>query len=235
MKRHEIEVGKDDKIIAVHHKSDSDNWIFFSHGFGGNKGRSCLKRCEKMQEEGWNAVRFDFRGNGESSGNFSDQTLSSKIKDLRNVVKYFNPKNFALFGSSFGGKTTYHSLKHLEPEAVILKAPVLLDKTMKRYEELIEKNGSWSIYDGKSVDQRFVDDYQKYNFEENLKNVKNPVLIFHGADDETVEFNYSAEAIKSLPENTVLEKLKDEKHSFSDSAEEYMITRMIAWLRNNDF
>lgn len=235
MKRCEIKYENGENIVAVHHEADSNKWVFFAHGFGSNKGGSYLDRCEKIQEQGWNSVRFDFRGNGESGGDFSDQNLSSKIEDLRKVVEYFEPEKFVLFGSSFGGKTTYHSLKYLDPVAVVLKAPVLLDDTMTRYKDIIQEKGEWSIYEGKTVDMRFAKDYESYSFEENLENAEIPFLIFHGAEDNTVEFDYSAEAIKKLPGKTTLEKLPKEQHSFSDNAEDYMNTRMVAWLHNNGF
>jgi len=47
------------------------------------------KRAERIVEEGWNAVRFDFRGNGESDGEFIENGLSSKIMDLETVIEHF--------------------------------------------------------------------------------------------------------------------------------------------------
>jgi len=35
--KHFIEVENGQKVATVHHKADSDKWVFFCHGFGSNK------------------------------------------------------------------------------------------------------------------------------------------------------------------------------------------------------
>jgi len=92
MKQKSIELNNGEEVAAVHHKADSDKWVFFCHGFGSDKEGSYEHRCERIVEEGWNAVRFDFRGNGESDGDFIDQNLSKKIEDLKSVINFFEPQ-----------------------------------------------------------------------------------------------------------------------------------------------
>ncbi|EGQ43894.1 MAG: prolyl oligopeptidase family [Candidatus Nanosalina sp. J07AB43] len=228
-----VQVSEGEKISVAHHKVDSDKWIFFCHGFGSNKEGSYETRCNKATKAGFNAVRFDFRGNGESSGKFIEQTLSSRIKDLRSVVRYFSPDKYALFGSSFGGKTVIHSLTDLDPEAVFLKAPVLFNDTMKEYEDIVREKGSFTHHGEKTIDMKFVRDFQEYSFQDAAENMNCPLFIFHGGSDTTVEFAKTAEASKKLETDLEIIKLENEDHSFSKSAEKQMMEDIVTRLENS--
>ncbi|MFB6147679.1 MAG: alpha/beta hydrolase, partial [Candidatus Nanohaloarchaea archaeon] len=174
-----IEVENGEEVATVLHRSDSDRWIFFCHGFGSDKEGSYESRCEKAVEEGWNAVRFDFRGNGESGGRFIEQTLSSKIQDLEAVVEHFEPSRYVLFGSSFGGKVVFHS--DLDSEALVLKAPVTYSRIMDKFREVVEEKGEFQHHPGATIDGRFFEDFDRYSFGD--VEIEVPVAIFHGGED----------------------------------------------------
>jgi len=233
--KHFIEVESGEKVSAIHHGSDTDRWIFFCHGFGSNKQGSYEGRCERAVDEGFNAVRFDFRSNGESDGDFIEQTLSSRIEDLKATVEYFDPEEYVLFGSSFGGKVVFHAAKDLEPEAVIGKAPVTYNEIMEKFRAVVENKGRFEYIDGKPIDNRFVEDLDSYSFEDVVENFDIPVAIFHGGADTTVHHEHSFRAADELETDVMLQKFEDEKHKFSDEAEEKMRDRMITWLCKNGF
>ncbi len=229
IEKNSIEVRKSEKVSAVHHKTSSDKWIFFCHGFGSNKKGSYEERCEAAVENGWNAVRFDFRGNGESSGEFINQNLTKKIEDLEAVIEFFEPEKYVLFGNSFGGKTVLHSTPDLRPEKVVLKAPVTFNDIMDKYRAAVENKGVFEHISGKPIDSSFFEDLDKYSFEEAAEEIDVPVLLFHGSADTTVHPEQSLEAAKLLDE-IVVWKLKDEKHSFSEKGENKMREQMFNWL-----
>lgn len=225
-----IPVQDNENVVAIHHEADSDKWIFFCHGFGSNKEGSYEKRAEKMVKDGWNAVRFDFRGNGESDGEFIEQGLSSKINDLKAVVEHFDPENYVLFGSSFGGKVVFHSSMELKPEAVVGRAPVTYNQIMDKYKAIIEKKGKFTHHPGATIDKRFYEDLEKHEFEEVVNSLDKPVAIFHGADDTTVHPEHSFKAAESLETEVLLHKLKGENHSFSEDAENRFMDLLSNWL-----
>ncbi len=233
--KHFIEVEDSKEVAAVHHETDSDKWIFFCHGFGSNKEGSYERRCEKAVENEYNAVRLDFRGNGESDGDFIDQSLSTRIQDLKSVVEHFKPEEYVLFGSSFGGKVVFQASTELEPEAVVGKAPATYNEIMDKFRDAVENKGEFEYIDGKPIDGRFFEDFDSYSFEEVTDSLDIPVAIFHGGDDTTVHPEHSFRAAQKLDTDVMLQKLKDERHSFSESAEKFMMDEMIAWLRNNGF
>lgn len=221
--KHRIEVENGEEVSAVHHEADSDRWMFFCHGFGSNKKGSYESRCSFFQERGFNCVRFDFRGNGESDGSFIDSTLSSRIEDLKSVIQHFNPESYILFGSSFGGKVVLHAATDLSPEKLFLKAPVTYNSVMDKFRAVVEEKGRFEYIDGKPIDERFIDDLDSYSFSDITEQLEIPVTIFHGGSDTTVHPENSFEAAQELETDVSIHKFKGEKHSFSDEMEEQML------------
>ena len=229
----DIEIEGETKISAVHHKSDSDKWIFFCHGFGSNKEGSYEERCKHLQKNGWNAVRFDFRGNGESDGEFINQNLSTRIEDLKSVVNYFEPESCVVYGSSFGGKVVFHfSAEDERVQAIIGRAPVTYNNIMSKFRAVINEKGEFEYIDDKPIDQGFFDDFDQYNFSYVTDNLDIPVAIFHGDADTTVHTKNSFNAAQELDTDVSLFKLKDEKHSFTENGENFMREEMVSWLDN---
>lgn len=228
--RHFIPANEEEEIAAVHHEADSEKWIFLCHGFGGNKDRGNKFRAEYLNKKGWNVVRFDFRGNGESDSDFIDQGLSSRIQDLKNVVENFRPDSYALFGTSFGGKVVLHAANELENvNCILLKAPVTYNSIMSRFRKAVQNKGEFEYIEGKPIDKQFFDDFSKYSFSEVL-DLETPIAIIHGRKDTTVHIENSFNAIEDLDTDATLYALEGEKHSFSDKGDEKVCELLESWL-----
>ncbi|MBC5792761.1 MAG: alpha/beta hydrolase [Nanohaloarchaea archaeon] len=225
-----VEVESEESVSAVHHKADSNKWIFFCHGFGSNKEGSYERRCERAVKEGWNAVRFDFRGNGESDGEFIDQTLSSKIKDLESVIKFFDPENFVTFGMSFGGKVVFHQAIDSKPKAVIGKSPATYNDTMDKFVSVVKEKGSYTHFGEKKIDERFVKDLEKYSFEEVAEELSVPVALFQGRSDTTVHPRWTWKAAQNLNKDVRVEMYENESHKMSEVANERLLDSMFEFL-----
>jgi pimeloyl-ACP methyl ester carboxylesterase len=230
MEKHLIEVEDGEEVSAVHHPADSDRWVFFCHGYGSGKDGSYIERCERAAEEGFKGVRFDFRGNGESDGDFIDQDLSSRIRDLKAVIEFFEPGEIFLYGMSFGGKVVLHALEELEVEGVVFKSPVLFDDEMEKFRSVVEEKGSYTHFEDKTIDERFFQDFDTYSFSEAVSEIDVPVAIFHGGDDSTVHFERSADAVKEIDSEVMLRKFEGETHFMSDEAGEKLLDEMFWWL-----
>lgn len=233
MKKHFLEVENNEKVAAVHHEASSNKWIFLCHGFGGNKDRGNKARAEFFNNHGWNAVRLDFRGNGESDGDFIEKDLSSRIKDLKAVKEHFTPAEFVYFGTSFGGKVVFHTATETNVDGVIGKAPVTYNRIMDKFRSVIEEKGEFEYIDGKPIDSRFIEDLDAYNFENVEKKLDVPVFISHGAADETVHLENSLEALKNLDTDAEIQKLKDVKHSYTADGKAKMNSAAVSWLKRN--
>lgn len=230
MKELRIEVEEGEKISVAYHKAESKKWIFFCHGYGSDKKGSYEKRAERSREEGFNAVRLTFRGNGKSDGEFIEQDLSSRIKDLETAIEYFEPEKIILFGMSFGGKVVLHAAEDLEVESIIFKSPVLLNSEMDKFREVVEETGSYTHFDDKTIDERFFEDFDTYSFDEAVERLDMPVAIFQGGDDSTVNFERTADAVKEMDTEVMLRKFEGETHFMSDKAEQKLLDEMFWWL-----
>ena len=220
-----------ESVAAVHHEASGDRWLVFCHGFLSDKSGSYAGRCERAAAAGYDAVRFDFRGCGESDGAFRDETLSDKLADLRAVVECVDPEAYALFGSSFGGKVAVHAAATDDRvTAVATRAPVTYNRAFDDYRETVQRDGVVRFEDGRAVDAEFFADFEGYEFDAAARDIEVPVAIVHGREDESVPIGDSFDAAGTLRTDTVVEAVAGEGHRFSESAETRLRERLFGWL-----
>lgn len=79
------------------------------HGFGANKSGGPEWICRQFAAWGYVALRFDYRGCGDSEGERGRVIPAEEVADARNALTYFaarddvDPAAIALCGSSLGG------------------------------------------------------------------------------------------------------------------------------------
>lgn len=82
--------------------------IIMMHGFGANKNGGPEWACRQFESWGYVALRFDYRGCGESEGERGRVIAMEEVSDARNAVTAMaarpdvDPKRIALCGSSLG-------------------------------------------------------------------------------------------------------------------------------------
>jgi pimeloyl-ACP methyl ester carboxylesterase len=233
---HRIPVTDDESVAAVRHAPDpgtaTDDWLVFCHGLRSDKSGSYEGRCERAVAEGFDAIRFDFRGCGEADGAFADATLSARIADLRAVVSYFGVDSATLFGSSFGGAVALHAAREdwLDAAAIATRAPVTDAGAFDDYRAVVEREGAYTFDSGERIDARFLDDFAAYHFEDVAATLDCPVAIFHGASDDSVPVADSFRAARALETDVLLQKYAGEGHRFSRAAEARMRDHLFDWL-----
>lgn len=228
---HRIPVADGESVVAVHHAAPSDDWLVFAHGFLSDKEGSYESRCERAVSEGYNAVRFDFRGCGEADGEFGETTLGSRIADLRAVVEYFDPPSYVLFGSSFGAKVALHAaVEDDRLAAVVGRAPVIDNRVFDDVRAVVEATGEYRYDDEHAVDERFFEDLDRHPFDDVAAELDVPVALFHGAADESVPLADSIDAVDVLATDVLLQTLTGEGHRFSKPAEARMRQQLFDWL-----
>ena len=232
---HSIPVDGEETLEAVHHEAESGRWIVFCHGFLSDKTGSYEYRCKRAVEEGYNGVRFDFRGCGDSDGEFREAALTSRLEDLAAVLGYFDPDSLVLFGSSFGGKVAFHAAGGEVDvdgglEAVVTRAPVTYNRAFETYRGVVDEDGECRFDTGHVIDAEFFEDFDAYDFETVARGIDVPVAIFHGGRDDSVPLADSLEATGALETDVLLEKYATEGHCFSREAEERMLERVFGWL-----
>ncbi|WP_302080284.1 alpha/beta hydrolase family protein [Salinibaculum rarum] len=220
-----------ESVAGVYHPAPGDRWLLFCHGFLSDKSGSYEGRCRRAVAEGYNAVRFDFRGCGDSDGAFVDQTLSDKIADLQAVVEHVGPDRYALFGSSFGGKVAFHTAATDDRVSVVAtRAPVTYNRAFDDYRATVDRDGVVRFDDGRAIDSTFFADFETYDFETVTDRLDVPVAIFHGRADDSVPIDDSFDAASALSGDVLLEAFADEGHLFSEEAEQRLRELLFGWL-----
>ena len=71
--------------------------VIMFNGFNGNKMEvHCIfvKLSRKLEKAGIASARFDYRGSGESDGDFIDMTVSGELADAKNVLDFVRTLDF---------------------------------------------------------------------------------------------------------------------------------------------
>lgn len=98
--------------------------VILSHGFTGNKSensRLFVTTARELAKAGIAALRFDFWGSGDSSGEFYQMTPNTEINDLKNVIRWAHQQgwdNIGLLGLSCGGAVTICTASQIPDNAI---------------------------------------------------------------------------------------------------------------------
>jgi exosortase A-associated hydrolase 2 len=83
-----------------------------------------------LSSSGFNVMRLDYYGDGDSQGEFEDATLETRLNDISSALDFFRKKTsagkIALLGVRFGATLASLAAEKKEPaDALILWAPIL--------------------------------------------------------------------------------------------------------------
>ncbi len=114
------------RLASVLHRAAGKSLVILCHGFTGTKvesGRLFVSTARALQKAGLNALRFDFMGSGDSSGEFYEVSPNTQIRDALDVLAWAQRRyrKVALLGLSFGGGTVIcaaHQAKR-RPDALL--------------------------------------------------------------------------------------------------------------------
>jgi pimeloyl-ACP methyl ester carboxylesterase len=205
------------KLSGVFHKSSGNigNAILV-HGIINDKDEdgTFIKLAKKLSAKGYNVLRFDFRGHGESEGVSENVTIAGELEDLRNAIEQLNEiagekSNFIIIAMSFGAVSSilYSSKNQGKVKKLVLWNPVLdFDKTIlnaltpwgktffnnQGYEELRNQGYITVPTTDFHFGKRLIEEFSEVKPYQLLSNFKIPVLTVHGTENtviaETVEW-----------------------------------------------
>jgi putative redox protein len=151
--------------------------------------------------------RFDFTGLGESEGDFADTNFSSNIQDLEAAADYME-KQWArprmLMGHSLGGAAVLqaaHRIASVEAVATV-GAPCnpehVTHHIVDKMDEIEEKGKARVNLAGRvfTIKKQFLDDLKAQAMDSVIRNLDNPLLIFHSPVDQTVGIDNAAHIYK---------------------------------------
>ncbi len=206
------EQGMNLPAIIHYAKKESKKAIIFCHGMRSNRqGTKANFLCNNLSKFGFTCVRFDFRYTAESADKFENITITGEKQDLLNVYNYLleqGMNEIFVIGSSLGGTVSALFASENEVKALILiSSPFIFEELITRWfskNELVEfeQNGT-IISQGQKINYTFLTDALSYDFNSILKNIRCPVLLIHGEQDQIVPISNSEYA------NGLINKAKD--------------------------
>ncbi|WP_462253480.1 alpha/beta hydrolase [Ekhidna sp.] len=165
-------------------QKDSKGLILYFHGNAGNLAR-WGEIVYPFVELGYEVFIVDYRGYGKSSGKKSQKAM---LKDADSIYKYAtqiaDEDSIVLFGRSIGSSFACYLAGKNNPSKLILETPFHSLKDVARDIIPIYPTNLLLRYD--------------FDNEQSLSTASSPIYIFHGTDDEVVDYSSGKKLLESL-------------------------------------
>ena len=235
--------------ILTKNSSTSDT-ILLCHGMFGSKNSSLNLHLLSGLKNFWSVLRFDFEGNGDSSGEWSYADYEREVRNISDIIEYsqdkYGIKIVAIIGHSKAGADVFISasrpnliknekccfvslggrLTFGKPEKRFTKDE--LDKCLKEGEFLWEHNGKkWKIT------QQAIDERKNMNPKNEVKNIseqrKKLILQVHGREDTSTPVEEAYVVEKEIPGAKVI--WIEKANHFFKGVENDMVNAVVDWLK----
>ena len=225
---------------------NSKKLIIFCHGRLVTKDNHFyVELCGKLFKSGFTVYRFDFSGNGESEGDFLKCTITKDIEDIKSIIDYFKKKNYEIFcliGHSQGAvEVILHQAKYNSADCVVDISGLVdqRDMTTRKYtkgqiNEINKIGYTKIIYEGKLFDisKKYFYDRENYgDIRNEVKKIKVPILVFHGTEDEDINYSNGLTMEKILKKKDKFVSVEGASHFYVNPRHRKLLFYSIAdWL-----
>ncbi|MFW5889169.1 MAG: alpha/beta hydrolase [Bacillota bacterium] len=199
---------------------DKNKCMVMFHGFTGNKtetNRMFYNIDKLLETQKFSSLRFDWYGHGESDFDLSQITVGLLLKQAKYILEYANKKykEVYLLGFSMGGALAINSLQ-TKPKKLILISPAInmLEKVNSYYNNNEKINECIVDFHGLKLSKKFVKSFEKLEFENNLRNFNQPILLIHGTKDISVPISNSNLLYTKFKKGKFV-KIKGADHGYS--------------------
>lgn len=237
---------KGQKIFGIFHRPIKKNHyptVLMCHGLAGHKTgryRLYVHLAERLSKLGIASLRIDFRGSGDSEGNFSDATIGSEVSDAMLALDYLrhrpdvDPSRIGIFGRSVGGTVALITAQKSRPIKSLAIWSPLYDG--KQWESL------WNYLHSPEIDEETRFENMKVNgqvpgdpffhelfsmrMENHLKDLVDiPMLHIHGEKDNIVTITHAdnyLQARQGVKGTNKFIRYPESDHDFSHTKEQLM-------------
>ena len=228
--------------------------VVMCHGFAGQKigkYRIYVLIAQRLAELGIASLRFDFRGSGESEGDFADMTIESEVSDVEKCLEFLrnhsqiDSSRIGILGNSFGGAIAVLAagLDRRIQSIALLAALFNSQQWQKQWEalnqnkeDLVKQKELSRILDGNVPGPAFYRSFFNLDLAPSLASLQSvPMLHIHSEKDERVGIE-QAQAYKRCRENAANTQymwLQKSDHDFSVTEERLQIVEAVAqWFAN---
>jgi uncharacterized protein len=220
-------------IDGMLHLPGPGRWpcVITAHGlFSAKASDKFVLLAARLTEAGFACLRFDFRGCGESGGEFKDTTVSGRIGDLKAVLMSIRRHQaldgrFFLMGSSLGGYVSlFVAAEQPDVRAIALWATPATLRNLDIRKDTLQAHG---------LGEPFFRELAQGSLVEAPAGIPR-CLIIHGEDDELVPCAHAHSLYERANEPKVLEVLPKADHRLTNAEDrERAIHLTAAWFKRH--
>jgi len=205
-------VNEGNKIFGIIHRpigEENPPVVVFCHGLAGHKigkNRMYVQLSESLSRVGIASFRFDFRGSGDSEGEFGEMSLLGEVNDAEKALDFIRQQpnldvnRIGIYGRSFGGAVAvYAAAQSPAVKSLVLWAPVFSGEQWEEKWELVEtqkineqERRNLMRINGQLPSLNFYKELFAMNLNSEFKKLmKVPLLLVHGEQDPIVGIQHS--------------------------------------------
>ncbi|MFV8226057.1 alpha/beta fold hydrolase [Christiangramia aquimixticola] len=229
-------------VLELPVNNSPEHFAIFAHCFTCNKNFHAPTNISRsLASHGFGVLRFDFTGLGESEGDFEDTNFSGNVEDLISAADFLK-ENYSspslIVGHSLGGAAALFASKKIESIKCMatINSPSNLSHIKQHFEsslDQIKKDGFANINIGGrgfKIKKQFVEDLEKNNDSNALKEIKKALLILHSPQDNIVSVDHAEDLYRSAWHPKSFISLDGADHLLSDKKDsEYTGNIIAAW------
>ena len=217
--------------------------VIIGHGFTGTY-RDNANYAAYLAENGYAAYVFDFCGGSnytKSDGDTREMSVITEVEDMKTVVDNFKALDFVdsehifLMGESQGGfvaaLTAAQRPDEISGLIMLYPAFVIPDNAKKSYASISDIPNDINFWGG-HVSAKYYSDIWDLDVYKEIGKYNGNVLIFHGTQDNLVDFSYSQRA-KETYRSAELIVYKGAGHGFNGSDAQDASDKMVQLVTEN--
>lgn len=204
--------------------------VILLHCFCCSKYHRILKNLSSaLEDSGISTFRFDFSGNGESSGKIEESNYTKMISQIKGAILEFKKKGvkrIGIAGHSMGAMLSLLSAYEFQDIKSVCfiagssdasRVRVVFPKEAIEEAETIGHSVAFVYNRNIPLKKEFLEDIEKYNVGYCAAELKKPIFFIHGTNDETIAYYHSKQLYRWSKEPKKLELIKNADHMFSNS------------------
>jgi alpha/beta superfamily hydrolase len=217
--------------------------IVICPGFAGTKCgkyRLFVRLGKALAKMGIAVLRFDYRGSGDSEGEFEEITINGKVSDTLKALDFLSQdphvdaNHVGLLGRSLGGMISILAARQSQHvKSLVLWAPVFTSDPWHKLWKMFQSQKEHSIQKELPLrlpfhipNLQFLKEFFNIKMQDELAGLNNlPLLHIHGEQDTVVSIDHAEgyKQVRQIESLTRFVRLPKSDHDFSDFDEQKII------------
>ena len=225
----------------------SHTGVVFGHCFTCSRHTRVLRQIgQGLVDGGFHVLRFDFSGNGQSEGDFSESTYSKQVAEIKTAASFVSARGVSwigLAGHSMGAIVAMLAAVEMESvKALCALAARSSGLTLDRFlsttqRDQLERTGRVPFASrGRALQltQEFFTDAVRYDLPSMLASLRQPLLVVHGDQDEIIPVDEAYKLRRLKPAETEVAIIPGADHMFShDEHRQQVASLVVQWFKKH--